>query len=76
MAKSEYHKQYYLDNNLDSLIEKTSERMQMLKLMKEIREINRKLLILRACIGLGSAPVAIDEKPPAVHPAPIPDQET
>jgi len=52
MAKSQYHQQYYLDNNLDALIEKTNRRMETLQLLKEIRDINDKLRILRACIGL------------------------
>jgi hypothetical protein len=53
MAKSEYHQQYYIDNNLDALIEKTNRRMETLQLMKEIREINNKLRVLRACIAMG-----------------------
>ena len=72
MTKSEYHRQYYVDNNLDELIEKTSRRMEVLKLMKEIRDINNKLRILRASIGLGPTQEATSEELPAVHPAPLP----
>lgn len=75
MDKAEYHRQYYASHKLDSMIEKTNRRMEILQIMRDIRDIDNKLRVLKASMGLDPAQEATDEELPAVHPAPIPDQE-
>jgi hypothetical protein len=62
MTKSEYHRQYYIDTKVDELLDKASRRVEILTITKAIRDIDAKLRILNACIGLVSPRVPETEK--------------
>jgi hypothetical protein len=75
MTKSEYHKRYYIETNVDDLLLKALNRVKELTLLKEINSIDAKLRVLTACSKLYSPQNAADEELSAVHSAPSSDQE-
>jgi hypothetical protein len=60
-------KNYYLEKNLDRLLDAAERRVEALKIQKEIRTINARLELL------GHSPQRADDaQPSAVHDAPLP----
>jgi len=67
-------KNYYLENNIDRLLDTAQRRVEALKLQKEIYTIEARLTQLEDLSALYPPPAASSE-PLGVHTAPSSDQE-
>jgi hypothetical protein len=50
--KTEYHNRYYLENNINRLLNAAEHRVEYLKIQKEIYDIDAKLKILNLVIEM------------------------